>query len=221
MKYMPESRIHKNTNDGRKPSTIKERFMSISKTRLFSNCLTRFKPQHSAAPLLGLKSVALIGMGFSANNIKDPGRAPGTSNEEIAAIIAELWDIALKQGIQTLVLPQREVAEALEIGYPNIPIACILKEVGEEKHISSHDILRQAWNFASVRNVTDAIVCAHYRHALRATWNAEMYGFKVRYPHRYAMTYARESTQLHTKNAPLFFVWELLSRAKLVLVDKP
>lgn len=195
--------------------------MSISKGRLFSNCLTRFKPTCAYTPLENLTSVALIGMGFSANSLDDPNRRPGKSNEEIADIIAELWDDASRRGVRAIVLPQREVAEALMLHHPKVPIEFVLKEVGSEKHISSHAILKQAWSFASQRNVTDAIICAHHRHALRAAWNAEMYGFTVHDPHRYAMSYAPESTQLHTKNALLFFAWECLSRTKLVLVDKP
>lgn len=200
--------------------TWKEKLMKPSKGQLIVRCLTRFNPPNSRTPLEGLTKVALIGMGFSANNPGDPNRHAGKSNEEIADIMAELWEDASHRGIETLVLPQREVAEALDTHHRHVPIDLVLREVGDEKHISSHDILKQAWSFATKEGVRDAVICAHQRHALRASWNAEMYGFTVHEPHRYATAYAPESTQLHTKNAPLFFIWELVSRAKLALVDK-
>jgi predicted XRE-type DNA-binding protein len=186
--------------------------------------LTTFRPLTNTDPLDECKpnaTVAVIGMGFSANNMDDPDRLPGKSNEQIATIMAELWHYAQLRHVNLVVLTQREVAEALEIKHSEVSIDLILTEIGSEKHISSHDILGQAWKYCSRHYVTEAIVVAHRMHALRAKWNAEMWGFKVHPPHRYASAFAPESTQWHTHNALAFFFWEMLSRAKLVLLDRP
>jgi hypothetical protein len=136
--------------------------------------MTEFTPIPNPKPLQGLKRVAIIGMGFASNNRKDTQRKPGKSNDEIATIVSEIWLEAQDLGIEKLVLIQREVGESLRKNYPTVPITKILEEVGDEVHVSSEDILGQAWETASRAGIVDAIVVAHKKHALRCAWNAEM-----------------------------------------------
>jgi hypothetical protein len=162
-------------------------------------------------------------MGFASNDRKNVNRIPGKSNDEIATIISSLFHEARRLNVNVYVLVQREVGESLRHNYPDVTISKNLEEVGSEAHISSDDILGQAWQFASQANITDAIVVAHKRHALRSSWNAEMCGFRTRFPNKFARSYTwndrPSQTQWHTWNAPIYFLWELLSRAKLTLID--
>ena len=191
--------------------------------RLIFKALTKWTPVPNDNPLEGFKHMAIIGMGFASNDRNDPKRTPGASNDDIARIIAYLWFEAQRLGVNVYVLVQREVAESLRLNYPPVRISKSLEEVGDEAHISSDAIMGQAWDFASRIGITDSIVVAHKRHALRCGWNAEMWGFTVRFPHRFPLSYTwhdrPSQTQWHTWNAPIYFFWEALSRAKLVLLD--
>lgn len=197
--------------------------MKTSLIRLICKAMTEFTPIPNLKPLQGLNRVAIMGVSFASNNRKNTHRKPGKSNDEIATIVSEIWLEAQDLGVETLVIIQREVAESLRKNYPTVPITKILEEVGDEVHISSEDILGQAWETASRAGIVDAILVAHKRHALRCAWNAEMWGFRVRFPGRFAFSYTWKDrpsqTQWHTWNAPIYFLWELLSRAKLVAVD--
>lgn len=190
---------------------------------LVKDSMFTFSPEANKAPFAGLKEALVIGMGFASNDPSDPNRSPGKSNDEIADIIAELSELA---GSETKlhVLAQREVAEALRVRHPHIPVEHVLKEVGSESHISSNDILGQAWDHASRIQVKDAIVVAHRMHVLRAAWNAELWGFDVRFPHRFAFSFTWKDrpsqTQWHTWNPVVFFFWDLLSRAKLIFFNR-
>lgn len=193
--------------------------MSISRLELALKCATRFRPITNAMPHTDRE--VIIGMGFSANDRNDPRRKPGKSNEEIAEIIYELWNASRACGLESHVLPQREVAEALESRHASVTIAQVLQEVGGESHISSHKILRQAWRYALEKNIHHAIVVAHQAHAWRARLNAELWGFETSFPHRFASSYPPESTQWWTKSLGRFLIWDMLARVKLVLLDRP
>jgi len=87
-------------------------YTDLTDGKLFLKSITNFTPPESYIPLLGSPAI-LIGLSFSANNKNDPSRTPGKSNREIALHLNHSWETLRSRGKKTLVIAQREIAEAL------------------------------------------------------------------------------------------------------------
>jgi hypothetical protein len=197
----------------------------LTRIQLLLKAPTHFSPPTNGDPLTGRQEVLFIGMGFASNNKDNPRRIPGQSNEEIAARMLMARRLALRLNVRVHLLAQREVAEAIEKQNPACPIDKVLQEEGGESHIDSTAILGQAWEYAKEHEVCDAVLFTHYRHAFRCLWTAELWGFNAelwpQYAHSYTWQDRPSQTQPHTWCAPIFFVWDILGRGKLVAIDYP
>ncbi len=148
----------------------------------------------------------IIGMSFGANH-KNKGESPGVSNEEIARII---YRMSASNNIP--VIAQREVAEAItKLKIPIQPVL-VISENDNQSHITSYEVLCQAWQFCNNTHLRQAIIVAHPAHILRCSWVAEKIGFTINLPNVSSVPYEILSTQWWTRNRFFFFIWELYAR---------
>jgi len=148
------------------------------------------------------ESEVIIGLSFGIL----PNGSPGLPNGYLANVVTSLYKV-----YQLPLILQGEVADALQILDPTIPIYRVISEHqdNEKKYLDTYEVLRQSKEICKNNDWETIILVAHQDHLPRAFKVAEKLGFIVSVPTIGGnCPYDKESAQRWTRSKFQFAIRE-------------
>lgn len=161
-------------------------------------CFTCWKVTPSSDDDLRRADIILaLSFGFRKNQ-------PGTSNEALAEIVADIH-----RHYSLPIIIQQEIANCLL----DIPKAGVIqKHRVDRKYLDTFEALSQSLEICRKQNWIKTIIIAHPDHMFRVAQTAEKLGFKVYIADTSSVPYDHKSLQPWTRNRTKFIPREIIAR---------